>query len=75
MFSNYNQNLLEILGEGFCPLAHVFFLLWGTFRRTSCFGLVIEANKTSRFPGVKPMIDSDTINLKNLQKLCSSIML
>jgi hypothetical protein len=75
MFCNGGANLMEILGKGFRPLPNLHFLLWRTFGRTSLFGIVIQASKVSRFPRLKPMINGNTINLKNIRKLCGRMTL
>ena len=75
MCSNADRHLLERLGACFGPRAHLGFLLWRTFGRTSWFGLLRQTSEASRCPGVAPMRDGKTIDLKHCHKLWSSMTL
>jgi hypothetical protein len=72
MFSNQGAALRAMRWICFRPLANLGFVLWSTFGRASWFGLVIEACKTSRFPGLKPRLDGATVDWEDRESLWSS---
>ena len=66
------DHLLHIL-RMLCHVV-VYFLLFSVrqFGRASTPFMVIESCKTTRFPRIEPMIDRQTLHMKNIHKLCGS---
>src|SRR5262245_5224566 len=73
LFLNQGPNLVQISGKVFSPLANLFLVLCSQFGGTSTSVALIQTTESTRFPGIKPMINGHTIDLKNLLKLCCCI--
>src|SRR5262249_16738554 len=73
LFMNQESDLVQIPWKVFCPLANLLFVCCSQFGRTSTSFTLIQATESTRFPGIQPMTNRDTIDVKNLLQLCCCI--
>src|SRR4029453_14507108 len=73
LFMYQEPNLVQIPGKVFCPLANLPFVFCRQFGGTSTSFALINTTKPARFPRIQPMVNSNTINMKNLLQLCCCI--
>src|SRR6266498_4569599 len=60
------SHLLHIFGVLFDVLLHLLLFCDGELGRTSTSFVIIQSSKTSRVPGIQPVIERQTLHSKNL---------
>ena len=64
-----STNLVQISGKLFDPLSNLVFLIPCEQRGTTRSFARIEARKSLLLPGIEPMINRDSVHLKNVGKM------
>ena len=63
------DNFLHSLRILYNVLLCFLLFFYGKFWRASTPFMIIESRKMTRFPRIEPMIDRETIHIKNVQKI------